>query len=217
MARSASKILFEMMGLTRFGKLPGIPPKPLSARMIAKLADKLDRADVAYRRMLDAAEICGPRWAEGVAESEIERVIADEEGIRRRFRDTKERYSDAVYARVRYQKYRLETSKQIPKSTDKFALDSAWYAASNHYDLIADLGGLAYARELIDANAAFMLADHALEVAKTKFEDAARFERRTGIRKCPRSSVRLVTDGYVRTGKYKMIDGARVPVLEKIQ
>lgn len=32
-----------------------------------------------------------------------------------------------------------------------------------------------------------------------------------------RSRARLVTDGYVRTGRYKMIDGVRIPVLEKIR
>jgi hypothetical protein len=206
-------------GLTRYGREPGlVPEKPISARAMAQLAFKLERAEHCFNQMLDVSEFCGPNWAESLDPDVINKVIAEEDGIRRRYLEAKDRYADAVYARVDYEKYKLENSKRVPKSSDKIALETAKYEAEQRVDLINDMRPhFASVREFIDANAALMLADHAFDVAKTKFQDAVLLERRTGIRPRSRSNLRFVTDGYTTTGKYKMIDGQRVPVVEKVQ
>ena len=173
-------------GFTRYGRLPDdVPPKPLTARAIAHLGEKLDRAEVNRDQMIAIADFCGPNWAEGVPADEIARALAEEEAIRRRYRDAHSAYSDAVYARVDFEKYKMENSKRVIKSFDNTALISAWHAANHYVDLINDMRPeFASARELIDANAAFMIADHRYDVAKVKFEDAARQvrdDKRAGI------------------------------------
>jgi hypothetical protein len=206
-------------GLTRYGREPGrLPEKPIGARAVAQLAFLLERAEHCFNQMLDVSEFCGPNWAEGLDQDVIKEVTAEEDSIRLRYREAKDKYADAVYAGVDYKKYQLENSKRVPKSSDKIALETAKYEAERRVDLINDMRPhFASAREVIDANAALMLADHAFGVAKTKFQDASLLERRTGIRPRSRPNLRLVTDGYLTTGRYKVIDGQRVPVVEKVR
>src|SRR5439155_26859284 len=92
-----------------------------------------------------------------------------------RYHRAKLAYSSAVCARIDFQKFKLENSKWRVKSHDRHALESAMWAADDHYDMIADMmPEFATERELTDANAALILATHAYETAKIKFEDAAR-------------------------------------------
>lgn len=191
--------------------------KPMSARTIRLRGALLDRAERERDEMIFTNEFCGARWADGMPADEVAACVAEDEATRSRFRLAYESYCDAVYANVRSLKLKMENSKRVPKSSDRIPLQLAEWNAENRLDLINDTLWLCSThREFVDAHAAFMLASHAHVVAKLKFEEAAQFERRTGISKRPRSRVRLVTDGYVTTGRYKTIDGQRVPVLEKV-
>jgi hypothetical protein len=194
------------------------PPKPPSPRAIAKLGDELERAERDLNQMRDVAEFCGPNWAEGVPPDEVAQVIAEEAAVRRRYFDAELAYIRAVHARLLYDRVKFIRRKTPPCGSDAFALKDAMYDTRVRSDMLHDLGDtFSSRRERIDADCAACQAENLFEIAQAKYQNAERFERRTGIRKRPRSRVRLVTDGYVTTGKYKMIDGARVPVLEKVQ
>jgi hypothetical protein len=191
--------------------------KPMSARTIRLRGALLDRAERERDEMLRNIEARGPYWTEGLTEDEIAAELARDEATRSRFKLAYESYGAAIYANVRFLKSKMENSKRVPRSSDRIPLWLAEVVAENRLDLINDTLWLCSThREFVDAHAAYMLAGHAHVVAKLKFEEAAQFERRTGISKRPRSRVRLVTDGYVTTGKYKTIDGQCVPVLEKV-
>jgi len=185
---SASEILFEEAGLTRWGRKPDfVAPKPLSARAIKRLGDALDIAEHFGGRFYQSALI---------------------------------KYGEAVTARKLYQECKFENSKRIPKSADKHELEAALAAAEERIDMIEAMRpDFATAREFIDANADYMLAEARCEIAQSKYasDEGASRRRNAAYRYAVGSHSRFVTDGYVKTGKFKMIDGERVPVLEKIE
>jgi hypothetical protein len=161
--------------LNRWGHPVGeVPPKPLSPRAIAKLGAAYERAEQARNQMADMVEFCGPLTSD-IPPEEAAAIEAEEEAIRQRHREAQARYTDAVYARVRYLKWKMENSTRRVKSSDEFKLWCTKSATEQRIDLMNDMfPDFASGREWTDANAAFMLADHAYDVAKTKFEDAAR-------------------------------------------
>jgi hypothetical protein len=179
-------------GLTRYGREPDdVPPKPMSARTIAELAFKLELAERERNQMIDTIEFCGTNWAEDLPPDEVAAILADEEDVRRRFREANDRYSDAVYGRVRYLKWKLENSKRVPKSNERIPLDMAAWRAEQRVDLLNDMWPhFASVREVIDANAEFMLAEHAHDIAKAKFQDASRERQRDAAKNIVRTSYR---------------------------
>jgi hypothetical protein len=211
---SASQMFFEQVGLTRWGREPDfVAPKPKSAREIRKLGDALDEAERAVSAMWAADRGTYTFSPDCVPFAEFERIMKG-------YHDAKCAYGQAVTARNLYQVCKLENSKRMPKSDDKHALDDAKYAAEARIDELEELGPDFYThREFIDANAAFTLADQRFDIAEAKYqsEEAASRRRDAAYRAALGSHSRLVTDGYVKTGKFKMIDGERIPVLEKIE
>jgi hypothetical protein len=177
-AATADPLVYQ--ALDRWGHpLDYAPPKPKSAGAIAKLGAAYERAERDRNQMVDVAEFCGANWTDGVPADEVALVLRQEDAIRRRFREAQAAYCDAAYGRVRFLKWKMENSKRRVKSHDKHALDNARYWAEARVDLLTDMcPQFASAREWTDANCAFMLADHAYEVAKDKFEEAERERQR---------------------------------------
>ena len=158
--------------------------KPKSPAQIAKLGDALDRAERRKNQLVDTAEFCGP-LADDIPPDEVAAIIADDEAIRTQYRAAHWAYAEAVTERVHHQMRRLENSKCVPKSGDRIPLEAARWTAEDRVELIdAMYPQFASAREFIDANAAFMIAEHAYEVARDKFQEAARedvADKRAGI------------------------------------
>jgi hypothetical protein len=198
---------------TPFGRRADfIAPKPLPAREIKKLGDALDHAEVLISRAWHGDH--------GTYLLQPDTMTAE------RFYSFCDRrhhaelaYVRAVIARDRFTKWKAETATRPPKSSDAFALRDAMAAASDRLEIIEEAGeDFSTNRERIDARAAADLSEHLYEIAKLKFNEAERVAKITGERPRPaRSSARLVTDGYVKTGRYKMVGGNRVPVLEKVE
>jgi hypothetical protein len=184
----------------------------LPARQIEKLGAAFDHAEVLTSRAWDGDT---GRFSFTPDTMPCERYYA----ICHRRHKAELAYVRAISARNLSIKCKAENAKRAPQSRDRFALEAAMSAASDHLDLIEKCRpNFATKRELIDANAAAVLAESLFEIAKTKFNEVGRAARITGTHPRSRSArSRLVSDGYVKTGKYKMIDGNRVPVLELIE
>jgi hypothetical protein len=121
-------------------------------------------------------------------------------------------YVRAVNARDRAARERARNQRT---TGDAFKLRIAESEAINHRDVLYELGpDFSTERERIDAAAAASQAEDLYAIAERQFQEVQR-QARNGIRPRPRGA-RLVTDGYVTTG-YKMIDGAPVPMLRKVQ
>lgn len=201
--------------LYRVGRWNGEEPtKPPSARAIAQLGIALDRAEWFRNQLTDGYWKPGD---DGSVSRERAGIIAREDAILDRFRDALSAYIDAVNARDLCARVKFIRQTKTPRAQDAFPLQDAFYSAWARADYLRDLGEeFSSRRERVDADCARAQAQTIYRIAEAKFQDAELFERRTGISKLPRSRRRIVTDGYVTTGKYKMIDGQRVPVLEKV-
>jgi hypothetical protein len=172
--------------LTQWGREPEfVPPKPPSARTIARLAGELERAEQEHDQLLRVIAICGPNWAQSLDPDEIAEVNAEELGIHCRYWDAEIAYSRANAARDLVARVRAEDRKTPPRAADAFKLRDAKYEALARLDLIKQCRPeFATTRELLDANAAAVLAAELYEIAERKFQDAerqARADRSAGI------------------------------------
>lgn len=187
-----------------------VASKPLPPRKIAKLAAAFDDAEQAASRVWHDDK--GSYWMSPDSVP-FERWVAISARLHRARLD----YISAINARDLFAKCKLENGR-APKSSDAFKYRDAMSAALDRLDVIEKAGPeFSTERERIDARAAAALAEDLYDIAKSKFEDAERGARITGQpRRSSRPRARAVVDGYVSTGKFKIIDGNRVPVLEKI-
>jgi hypothetical protein len=210
---SASHWFFEKCGLTQWGREPDfVAPKPLSAREIKKLGGALDRAELQR----------GDMWAD---EYDAERLtfadIADYiDAIHHAFHVAQMDYGQALDARNLYLRCKFENSKRIPTHQNSLKLMGEMQEARADVDELEELGPDFYTRrEFLDANAASALAISLYSIAKQKYEseEAAARRRNAAYRFAVGNHSRPVTDGYVKTGKFEIIDGERVPVLELIE
>jgi hypothetical protein len=188
-----------------------VAPKPLSPRRIAKLGDALDRADRA----------CSAAWHGDTGRYWLTPDCMP--GARfyslcdRRYR-AEVAYVRAINARDLAAMCKMENATRSLTSRAAFELRHAMFDAQAHLEEIEEAGeDFSTNRERIDAQAAADLAERLYVIAERNFRDAERGAKITGNRRRSRSSAPLVTDGYVKTGKYKVIDGVRLPVLEKVE
>jgi hypothetical protein len=224
---SMSEIIFDAAGLTPFGREPDfVAPKPPSPRKIAKLANDLERLewlrdnmweDDRYRKWrrarMDVLELRDHTEADLEA---LDPCFYSEE-IQRRLHVAHLAYSDALAARNLFEKVKAEQSKRMPRYEQVDALSRRAAHAEHHFDIIEKCRpDFASLREFVEAHAAHCLANDLYEIALRKFRSAARMARLAGkpFRDRPRRHV--ITNGYVTTGQYKMINGVRVPVVETI-
>jgi hypothetical protein len=198
---------------TSWGRRVGfVALKPPSPRQIAKLGDALDRTE----------RLASHAWTGDTGRYSLTPDTMPAERFYalcdRRCR-TEAAYVRAINARDLAAKIKLENAKQPPKSGDAFAYRDALYEAAVRLEVIEDAGpNFSTMRERIDARAAADLAERLHDIAHSKFQDAERTARITGTpRRSSRPRARPVVDGFVKTGKFKMIGGNRVPVLEKVE
>jgi hypothetical protein len=127
--------------------------------------------------------------------------------------DYERRYRLALRDRVWYELARFAKVKRVPNMRDgqrlRDEMINAWVKLYRLEE--AQSLGVCTMREMCDARAAYALADSKFQIAQKKF--------RTGITRPGGYGTkgRTITNGYVKTGKYKMIDGVRVPVVEKVE
>ena len=129
-------------------------------------------------------------------------------------------YGSAVTGRSRAAREKFRNRKTAPRARDAIKLRDKMYEAEALIDEIeAARPDFATMREFIDANAAFTVASAIYDYAQERYnsDEAQSRRRNAAYRFAVGTHSRLVTDGYVKTGKFKMIDGERVPVLEKIE
>jgi hypothetical protein len=129
-------------------------------------------------------------------------------------------YGRAVTERSRAARERYRNRKTTPRARDAIKLRDKMYETEAHLDeIIAARPEFATTREFIDANAAFTVAGAIYDYAQERYnsDEAVSRRRDAAYRFAVGNHSRPVTDGYVKTGKFKMIDGERVPVLEKIE
>jgi hypothetical protein len=146
--------------------------KPLPPRMIKKLAAALDSAECALSAVwlsdhgtfaFSPDSLSYERWC----------ILSH------RFHKLKGAYTTAVGDRNRAARARARNRKTPPKSRDKFALEDRMHEAADRLDVIEAMRpDFATARELIDANASFLLADSLLDIAQEHYQNAASLRRR---------------------------------------
>jgi hypothetical protein len=211
---SASQWFFEQCGLTQWGREPDfVVPKPLQAREMKKLGAALDRAE--YER--------GHMWDDELINARSKFADADDyvDAVHHRLHVADMAYGQALAARNLYCRCKLENSKRIPTHRDVIKLIGEMQEARADIDGLEELGPDFYTRrEFLDANSTSALAISVYSIAEQKYrsEEAAARRRNAAYRFAVGNHSRLISaDGYVRTGKFKMIDGERVPVLEKIE
>lgn len=168
MANLASELFYECAGLARRADGGFVPPTPPSARTIARLAGELDRAEQACSRFeVDLTMTCEQHYARCDRLNEVEME-----------------YGRAIAARDLAARVKAENRK-TPRANDAFKLRDAKYAAQDRLDLIEECRPeFATRRELLDANAAAVLAERLYEIAENKFQDAERqalADKRAGI------------------------------------
>ena len=204
-------MLETFIELDRWGRPPYVVAPKISKATVKKRGDALDRADAA----VSSAWVgdCGRYWlTPDTMPAEQFHRLCDRRHV------AAMKYSSAISARGLAARMKLENARRIPMRRDAVALRDAMHAAQARYDEIVEAGPeFSTERERIDAQTAAELAASIYEIAQAKYHDAQRAERITGTHPRSRPAARLVTDGYVKTGKYKMIDGVRVPVLEKVE
>lgn len=165
------------------------------------LGDRLDEAERAVSAMWAAD--CGTYSfsPDSVSFEEFERLM-------KRQHDAVLAYGEAVTERSRAVREKFKSQNKLLRARDAVKLRDKMYEAEARIDLFEELGPDFYTkREFIDANAAFVVADWIWDHAQERYT----------YRFAVGNHSRPVNDGYVKTGKFKMIDGERVPVLEKIE
>jgi hypothetical protein len=153
-------------------------------------------------------------------------------------RAAKQSYFKAVRNKWLEEQAKLDGAKLVRIDIYKLAkLEKEMMSAQTRLARLQNLGEEFYLfRELLDAEAALEASEGRFEILRerfdpkwrqpnSKFKKAQRAfnaeirrenaEKLFGIARSPKA--RAVTDGYVKTGKFKMVDGVRVPVLEKVE
>jgi hypothetical protein len=185
----------------------------MSKPNLARLGRDLDNAERAVSAMWAADKGSFTFSPDSVSFEEFERIM-------QRHHDAELVYGQAMTDRSRAAREKFKARKRAPRSRDAFRLREKLYEAGAHLDEIIECRPeLATLREFIDAQAAFNEADAIYDYAEAMYnsEESASRRRDAAYRFAVSNHSRPVTDGYVKTGKFKMIDGERVPVLEKIE
>ena len=104
---------------------------------------------------------------------------------------------------------RATRSRYIPDRNEASALLGDAAAKMKHYAMLRDLGTeFVAASEIVEAHVA-------AEVAYNLYRNALDKNGAQHPSECRKPKRRAVVDGYVKTGRYRMIDGERVPVVRK--
>jgi hypothetical protein len=164
---------------------------------IEQLAADLDAVEIEFDRA-DAARL---RMADGMSEISL------------RYFRLSEAYFGAIRGPVLAARHALENNPDVP--CDRHAVLRArdeMRAAQERRRIIFEAGyDFSSKRERLDAAAAEELAESNYEIISERYQRAKRIERNAKTRKR-----KITSDGLVRTG-YKMIDGVRVPVMERVR
>jgi hypothetical protein len=134
-------------------------PKP----SIARLGKKLDEAERAVSAMMAADRGTYFFSPDSVPFEEYERIM-------HRRHVAKLEYGEALAERNKAAREKFRNRKAPIRARDAFKLRDTKFAAEDHYDTLAALGPDFYTeRELLDANAAFTLADWKFDHAQERY------------------------------------------------
>jgi hypothetical protein len=155
-----------------------------------------------------------------------------------RLRDVRRTYFAAIRKRWLQEQAELDGAKLVRIDIYKLAkLEKEMMSAQTRLAQLRNLGEEFYLfRELLDAEAALEATEGRYEILRERFDPKWR-QPNSKFKKAQREfnaeirrekalklfdiarlpKARTVTDGYVKTGKFKMINGVRVPVLEKVE
>jgi hypothetical protein len=139
-------------------------PKP----SIARLGKKLDEAERAVSAMMAADRGTYFFSPDSVPFEEYERIM-------HRRHVAKLEYGEALAERNRAARENFRNRKTPPRPRDAFKLRDKKFETEERVDMFEELGpGFYTAREFLDANAAFTLADAIWDYAQEKYQSADR-------------------------------------------
>ena len=140
-----------------------------------------------------------------------ERLRYIPEHLRERERDAKTKLFSGLMIEAAPVIRRAQRSRHIPDQKEARALLDDLLAKSRNYEMLRDLGTeFVLASEIAGANAEAEVAWHLYQTALKKNAATSCVDCRRPQRR------RALTDGYVKTGRHKMIHGVRVPVVRSV-
>jgi hypothetical protein len=170
-------------------------------KIASTLGDKLDEAEIDFR----SADL------EGVLYDEPQEEIA-------RLREARQNYFDAVRKPWLEEQAEIERAKFVRADLNRVnRLEKEMDSARDRLAMLNDIGDDFYTvRELLDAEAAEERAEGRYQFFCERWVQARRDEKLIKAGKMKRPPRRAVSpEGYIRDG-FKMVDGQRVPVWEKL-